>query len=190
MLLNCVACGVEFESPRLKRHCSAKCRNRFNRKTPRECVVCKKSFMSEHKKAKLCSTECVSVWAMCRNPGYVLSCQRCGCSFRKKSNRHNYNKYCSRECYFGVAKKGRMYSSERPRKIGPAVRRRIADRDKWRCRLCGIRVLDNVSDRHPRKLNVDHVIPLSRGGGGDDCNLQCLCRSCNSSKADKVLNLI
>lgn len=31
-------------------------------------------------------------------------------------------------------------------------------------------------------LTWDHIVPISRGGTNDWKNLQCLCRSCNSSK--------
>ena len=34
-------------------------------------------------------------------------------------------------------------------------------------------------------LTVDHIIPLSRGGTDELCNLQFLCRSHNSQKGDK-----
>lgn len=37
-------------------------------------------------------------------------------------------------------------------------------------------------------LTVDHVLPLSKGGGSEFLNLQCLCRSCNSTKSAKVID--
>lgn len=36
-----------------------------------------------------------------------------------------------------------------------------------------------------KKFHVDHVIPLSRGGGNGPDNLQCLCSSCNLRKGAK-----
>jgi len=41
-----------------------------------------------------------------------------------------------------------------------------------RCLVCGT----------DRKLTVDHVWPLSKGGSNHRRNLQCLCQSCNSRK--------
>jgi 5-methylcytosine-specific restriction endonuclease McrA len=43
-----------------------------------------------------------------------------------------------------------------------------------RCQQCGA--------RYP--LSLDHIIPLSKGGGWHKENLQCLCEPCNQAKAD------
>lgn len=38
------------------------------------------------------------------------------------------------------------------------------------------------------KLTVDHVIPLTKGGGNNIENVQPLCGPCNSTKHDKVID--
>jgi 5-methylcytosine-specific restriction endonuclease McrA len=52
--------------------------------------------------------------------------------------------------------------------------------NEWenRCLRCGA-----ASD-----LTCDHVVPVSRGGRSDIDNLQLLCRSCNASKRDKIID--
>ena len=58
---------------------------------------------------------------------------------------------------------------------GP-IRRRILDRDGWRCRHCG----------RPGRLEVDHIRPLWKGGAPyDGDNLQVLCRGCHIRKTRK-----
>lgn len=54
----------------------------------------------------------------------------------------------------------------------PEVRARIFERDGMKCLHCG------AIDR----LAVDHIIPVCRGGGDEDLNLQTLCIPCNSKK--------
>jgi hypothetical protein len=56
------------------------------------------------------------------------------------------------------------------------MRQRVFERDGFRCQECG------SEDR----LECDHVIPVSKGGGTTDENLQVLCRSCNARKKDRI----
>jgi len=52
------------------------------------------------------------------------------------------------------------------------VRRGIFERDSYRCQLCGA----------GRLLEIDHILPIARGGTNNPANLQVLCRPCNRSK--------
>ena len=54
------------------------------------------------------------------------------------------------------------------------VRRRVLERDGWRCRRCG----------KAGRLEVDHVVPVEAGGDPwDPSNLQTLCRGCHIAKS-------
>lgn len=58
----------------------------------------------------------------------------------------------------------------------------VLTRDKFTCRYCG-RKAPNV------ELHVDHVHPMSRGGGSEMSNLVSACRDCNLSKNAKLIPL-
>jgi 5-methylcytosine-specific restriction endonuclease McrA len=57
----------------------------------------------------------------------------------------------------------------------------ILNRDKKTCRICGRKAPD-VS------LEVDHIIPVDKGGTNDPSNLETLCFDCNRGKSDRILS--
>ena len=60
----------------------------------------------------------------------------------------------------------------------------IAERDGFRCHLCGGKV--SMARKYPDPLSpsVDHVVPLSRGGTNDLANLKLAHLRCNLAKGD------
>lgn len=65
----------------------------------------------------------------------------------------------------------------------PGVRLRMAvlKRDKFKCVLCG-----RTPARNPElQLELDHIIPWSKGGETTPANLQTLCNECNNGKSDE-----
>lgn len=57
-------------------------------------------------------------------------------------------------------------------------------RRKWQhCMLCNRRC--RVKSRH-RRLTIDHVVPISRGGCNHLHNLQLLCNDCNTAKGNAL----
>ncbi len=64
------------------------------------------------------------------------------------------------------------------RNISTRVRALVMERDNFRCRRCGATAKE-------RRLAVDHIVPVAKGGGCDLDNLQCLCDLCNLGKSDR-----
>jgi Zn finger protein HypA/HybF involved in hydrogenase expression len=61
----------------------------------------------------------------------------------------------------------------------------VFERDKWTCQLCGIRTPSSLRGTHRDNApELDHIIPLSRGGEHTYRNTQCSCRKCNAAKSD------
>lgn len=65
---------------------------------------------------------------------------------------------------------------------------KVFERDGWRCRICGISsprsAMGTISHDAPE---LDHVLPLSRGGAHSYANTQLACRSCNRLKLDMTV---
>ncbi len=59
--------------------------------------------------------------------------------------------------------------------IPPSVRNYVFDRDHYQCQSCGKKQQETT-------LNIDHIIPLAKGGSNDISNLQTLCQACNQQK--------
>lgn len=61
-------------------------------------------------------------------------------------------------------------------KMTPSLRHKVLKRDGYRCCHCGASASDGA------KLEVDHIIPVSKGGLTELDNLQTLCLECNRGK--------
>lgn len=65
----------------------------------------------------------------------------------------------------------------------PKLRDAIKERDHYTCCNCG-----NSTLAAPNLLlEIDHIIPVSKGGLTEENNLQTLCWKCNRSKGNKIL---
>jgi hypothetical protein len=76
----------------------------------------------------------------------------------------------------------RPCSSDRPgrTRVPDSVRVAVFVRDGGRCRKC----------HSARNLELDHLVPVSRGGGSEESNLQTLCRRCNRRKWKKLVPVL
>src|SRR5208282_1403482 len=63
------------------------------------------------------------------------------------------------------------------RRVPDSMRAAVLVRDGGRCRRC----------RRAIKLEMDHIVPLSKGGKTEESNLQTLCRRCNRAKSRKLV---
>jgi 5-methylcytosine-specific restriction endonuclease McrA len=65
---------------------------------------------------------------------------------------------------------------------------KVFARDRWRCHLCGKHSPENLRGSYDdRAPELDHVIPLSRGGTHTWDNVRLAHRKCNQVKSDRPL---
>jgi 5-methylcytosine-specific restriction endonuclease McrA len=93
-----------------------------------------------------------------------------GVNFRTNAQFDGYK--CARNYYKHVVNK---------RNVPNSLRLSIFERDKFKCVYCGLGAKDGAV------LNVDHILPVSKGGSNEPDNLQTLCRACNNGKSDRIM---
>lgn len=75
------------------------------------------------------------------------------------------------------------FSKEQRTLMTPKMREFIKHRDNYTCCQCG-----NSTYAEPNLLlEIDHIIPVSKGGLTEKNNLQTLCWKCNRSKSNKII---
>ena len=78
------------------------------------------------------------------------------------------------------------------RRISPTQRKAVLERDDCTCQICGIsrKYLDDMVPGlgEYSRLEIDHIVPIARGGTSDTSNLQCLCCRCNAKKGSSRTN--
>lgn len=87
---------------------------------------------------------------------------------------------CARRLHEYVAKRGEGIWNHKwlDSPTGGAMRFKVLEAGGRRCALCGITSKD-------RALDVDHIVPHSKGGPSTLENLQILCSKCNRSKGNR-----
>jgi hypothetical protein len=107
-------------------------------------------------------------------------CQRCGTSFVIRDQRTN--RHCSKVCAKADGR-DRRNAVKREAFVENVYRKRIYERDGWRCQLCRKKVNRNAVVPHPKAPTLDHILPLSLGGTHEPANVQLACFMCNAIKS-------
>ena len=78
----------------------------------------------------------------------------------------------------------KAFAKEQRNLMTTKLREHIKARDNFTCCICG-----NSIQKEPNLLlEIDHIIPVSKGGKTLPENLQTLCWRCNRSKSDKLIS--
>lgn len=105
--------------------------------------------------------------------------------------------FCSDDCASRQAKAQKAAARiarkalQRARRVEPVNPLRVFRRDGWRCYLCGCVTPEALRGTfEPNSPEIEHVIPLARGGEHSYMNVRCACRACNAIKGDRSLDEI
>lgn len=129
--------------------------------------------------------------ALMRDPRTERQCRCCAKKFTPTYGDKRIA-YCTDTCATRMARRIRGSDSHRSRALRAGVeyelvsKIRVFDRDGWRCQICGRRTprarMGSMADIAPE---LDHRVPLSKGGGHLYANVQCACRRCNREKGNR-----
>lgn len=170
---------------------------------PKACAhaSCGKQFAASHGLAKYCSALChqQAQQQLMRVAGERRSdrdrsgreCKQCGSQFEPAYGDPRRT-YCSALCRKRACSRGGGDThKERAKKFGvkyePIHKVSVFVDCKWQCQLCGKdtpRALMGTIDKAAPEL--DHVVPLAKGGDHVRSNVQLACRECNLSKGAKT----
>ena len=76
------------------------------------------------------------------------------------------------------------FAKEQRAMMTKKLRQHIKQRDNHTCCNCG----NSVHIEPNLLLEIDHIVPVSKGGCTTEENLQTLCWKCNRAKRDKLVN--
>lgn len=164
------------------------------------CAVCGLRFTSVQSTALYCSDECSNVEVLKRQAERYYDendtdrgprpCVECGTIFAPEYGISTRRSYCSDACLKRKARRvAKGIRNARLRGVGAESVNAIAvfERDGWLCQICGI---DTPRDKRGSYDNdapeLDHIIPLAKGGAHTYANVQCSCRECNARKSDSL----
>ena len=125
--------------------------------------------------------------ALRRHSPAMKVCKGCGVQFTTVYG-HSSAKYCDAKCAtrnIRAAQKTRLRGARVPNIVVGRIA--VFERDGWRCHWCHAPTpRELIGSTSPSAPELDHVIPVSRGGKHIHDNVVCACRACNSKKSDAM----
>jgi len=158
----------------------------------KSCVICNGAYKSSYPNAKYCSVKCriePAKYKM-KSPS-VFVCIECDAHVSSQYG-DKRQVFCSDTCArkhgrrtAKAVRRARCNGSEVIESINPYT---VFIKHKWTCAACGCdtpKAMRGTMDGCAPEL--DHIVPLSRGGAHTDDNLQLLCRDCNQLKSGLMM---
>lgn len=195
----CLGCGEVYTWRRkTQKFCSRECQRGTNgkpvRNVPRErpCEHCGKTYRAARTDQRFCSRECRTEWRnrALGSPAAVVerTCDYCGSPF---TSTRAHQRFCRRACasyFYGADHIARAKRYGVPWEQFASFE--VFERDGWLCGICGDPVDRRLTYPDPMSASLDHIKPLSKGGGHLRSNAQCAHWECNVRKSDTVAEAV
>ena len=166
----CILCGnkipQKFDSLKF---CSYRCLNRHKTgKDNLDICICGKEFKSLDG-ALTCSYECKKLYKFLRTKGW---------NELQREKNPNYLR-------IRAAAQRRRHSKKKMVVVEKFSDIEIFERDDWTCGICNNFVEKDMKYPDPLCATIDHIVPISRGGGHTHNNVQLAHFVCNRKKGNK-----
>ncbi len=207
----CKWCGKEYRprsdarSPTCSKVCSGAWRSYQNKGSvfsviARACADCGVRIGPRFQRCEKCTREYLLQWGRENSLRLAIEqdkrdrsprqCKECGETFVSEYG-DKKRVFCSKGCctthwrrVSRAARKAKYWGGL----TGPVDPLAILERDGWRCQLCGCKTPKSKRGTYESNApEIDHIVPLVKGGSHLDYNLQCTCRRCNASKGARAI---
>lgn len=176
--------------------CAPNEKDRTRHENDGACKTCEKPLAGFPKRVRYCSPECkrMANLHMMKMRAVRLDskdraprpCAHCGKLF-EIPYRSNRITYCSKQCRTRAHAGSGCCHRRRARKFGVEYqyihKHKIFVRDGWKCKICGVDTPKELKGtREDNAPELDHIVPLSKGGAHMLHNVQLACKKCNMTK--------
>jgi hypothetical protein len=198
----CKQCAAEFPTRASKKgtlqvYCSRACQvdgRRAPAKPMPRCLRCDAEVRRARSRCKPCQVIRAREYArdksLNRHERNDRPCRECGTAFAPAYG-DKLKVFCSLGCGYKAAKRAarlKRKAKVRGVTVEPVNPTKVFERDGWRCHLCGKTTIKGKrGTNHPLAPELDHIVPISKGGAHSYGNTACSCRKCNAAKSDRII---
>lgn len=194
----CSHCGVAFcaEPDSKGLYCSRECHRAHAKAHPRYSSYRERRRQERIRYVERRGTRCTSCSTPFLGEGECSTCRRrlpepfssqcVGCGQQLTGRRRKYcTVQCGKETNRRIRRSLHRVAGRAGERIDPIA---VFERDRWRCHLCGKKTLKTKRGSvHSLAPEMDHIVPLSKGGLHVLSNVACSCRACNNWKRARLL---
>lgn len=152
------------------------------------CTICGVNLTG--RKRLYCSVTCKERKRYKSWSEHVALTARPDCTFDGCDRKHVAKGLCLMHYKRTMPKKAGDSHRGRARRNGVAFesisRLRVFERDAWLCGICGVSVDATLVFPDPMSASLDHIVPITKGGGHLYDNVQTAHLSCNYIKSDSL----